>query len=125
MIKLSVPKFRKTRKYFKKLDRIDVRPLLERMGQEGIVALANSTPVDSGETSSMWEYKIESKNGGREYKLSWTNSAMGGRTPIVILLQYGHATKSGYFLSGRDFINPALRPVYQNFMKSLGQEVAS
>lgn len=125
MIKLSLPKFRKTRKYFKKLDRIDVRPLLERMGQEGIVALSAGTPVDSGETASQWAYNIESRSGGREYKLSWTNSAMGGRTPIVVLLQYGHATKSGYFLSGRDFINPALRPVYNNFMKSLGQEVVS
>lgn len=123
MIRVTRPKFLKTRKYFKKLERIDVRPLLERAGRAGVVALANNTPKDSGETASSWGYKIERK--GDDYKLIWTNSAVGGHTPIILFLQYGHATKSGYFLPGRDIINPALRPVYQDFMKSLGQEVAS
>lgn len=124
MIKFrKVPKFGKTVGYLEKLIKYDVRPLLHQMGQLGVQRLAQTTPVDSGETAGAWSYKI--KGNVKQYKLVWTNSVVAGRAPLVLMLQYGHATKSGYFLSGRDFINPALLPVYETLLERLGQEVSS
>ena len=120
MIKITKPKFKKTLSFLDKLDRFDARPILERYGQLGVQALSNATPVDTGETASKWSYKIK---GNRErYKLIWTNSEVTGSAPLVLMLQYGHATKSGSFLSGRDFINPALKPIYDALNKALLQE---
>jgi len=118
-----VPKFLKTQRYLQKLERYDARSLLHAMGQLGVDHLRQTTPKDSSETANAWAYKI--KGNKQQYKLVWTNSVMAGRAPLVLLLQYGHATKSGYFLSGRDFINPALLPVYETFLERLGQEVTS
>ena len=123
MISLSQPKFIKTYRYLHRLEKFDVKDLLHEMGRMGVDRLSSGTPIDSGETAQSWSYKIKRSRTG--YKLIWTNSVMAGRAPLVLLLQYGHATKSGFFLSGIDFINPALRPVYIAFMKRLGQEVVS
>lgn len=119
----KVPKFGKTVGYLEKLTKYDVKDLLHQMGQMGVDRLAASTPVDSGETANAWGYKI--KGNSQRYKLVWTNMIVAGRAPLVLMLQYGHATKSGYFLSGRDFINPALLPVYETLLERLGQEVSS
>jgi len=117
----KTPKFKKTLKYLKKAKRLDPRNILDSAGRKGVIALAAATPMDSGESANSWGYKIE---GDKErYVLSWTNSAIAGSVPIVILLQYGHSTKSGYFLPGRDFINPALTPVYDEIESRLRQEV--
>jgi hypothetical protein len=120
MITITKPKFSKTQKFFDKLNRFDARPVLEEFGRLGVSALSAATPVDTGKTAGKWSYKIV---GNRErYRLIWTNSEIAGRAPLVLLLQYGHATKSGYFLSGRDFINPALRPIYDALNKRLVEE---
>jgi hypothetical protein len=119
----KVPKFGKTVGYLEKLTKYDVRPLLHQMGKMGMEHLRQTTPVDTGETASGWGYKI--KGNKKRYKLVWTNNVVVGRAPLVLLLQYGHATKSGYFLSGRDFINPALLPIYETLLEKLGQEVSS
>lgn len=120
MISITKPKFKKTATFFDRLDKFDPRPILEQFGPIGVSALSAATPVDTGETAGKWSYKIE---GNKErYTLTWSNSEMAGRTPLVLLLQYGHATKGGYFLSGRDFINPALRPVYDAIQKTLIKE---
>lgn len=124
MIKFNkVPKFGKTVGYLEKLSRYDAKPLLHEMGLLGVKMLRQTTPKDSGEAANTWSYKI--KGNQQRYKLVWTNRVVAGRAPLVLLLQYGHATKSGYFLSGRDFINPALTPVYDTFLERLGQEVSS
>lgn len=119
----KVPKFGRTVGYLEKLTRYDIKPLLHQMGQMGVDKLSQTTPVDSGETANAWGYKI--KGNSKQYKLVWTNDIVAGRAPLVLMLQYGHATKSGYFLSGRDFINPALLPVYETLLERLGQEVSS
>ena len=119
-ISITKPRFKRTYQFLDKLDRFDARRILEQFGPIGVSALASWTPVDSGETAGKWFYKVE---GNKErYTLTWYNSEMAGRTPLVILLQYGHATKNGYFLSGRNFINPALRPVYDALQKTLIKE---
>lgn len=118
---VRTPKFLKTIKYLKKLERLDVLPILHEYGQLGVRALSNATPVDTGVASQSWSYEIK---GNRErYEIVWSNSDIAGRVPLVILLQYGHATKSGYWLSGRDFINPALKPVYDGLHRALVREV--
>lgn len=120
MIKMSEPKFKKTFAFLERLNKFDPTPVLERHGQMGVAALSRATPVDTGETASKWGYKIRKK--GDHYKLIWTNSEMAGTAPLVLLLQYGHATKSGYHLSGIDFINPALYPVYDSLHDELVEE---
>jgi hypothetical protein len=122
-MRLTQPKFLKTYRYLRKLKKFDVMPLLHEMGSLGVSSLELMTPRDTGETASAWGYLIKKK--GDSYKLVWTNRAMGGQTPITLLLQYGHGSKSGYYISGRDYINPALRPIYDTFLKRLGQEVAA
>lgn len=121
MLKVKPPKFRKTFQFLEKLKNHDVRSVLDIYGKRGVSALSSATPVDSGESAGSWSYRIE---GNRErYKLIWSNSAMGGKTPIVLLIQYGHATKSGGWFPGQDFINPALHSVYEDLNKALAEEV--
>lgn len=121
MLKFSRPQFRKTSAFFDRLQRHDVRSVLERYGQKGVAILSAATPIDTGETASAWSYKIV---GNRDhYKLIWTNSVMAGRAPLVLMIQYGHATKSGGWYVGKDFINPALRPIYEGIAEELAKEV--
>ncbi len=119
-ISITQPRFTKTEAFFDKLRRFDARPTLEIFGALGVSALSAATPVDTGETAGKWSYEV--KGNKERYTLTWYNSEMAGRTPLVILLQYGHATKSGWFVSGRDFINPALRPIYDALPTVLIQE---
>jgi len=121
MLKVKTPKFRKTHKFLDKLENHDVRKVLEKYGQEGVAALSRATPKDTGETASKWDYKIEGNR--HNYRLIWTNSEMAGRAPLVLMIQYGHATKSGGWFSGEDFINPALKQVYRDLNKALAKEV--
>ena len=121
MIKFSrKPKFKKTYKYLEKAGRLDPKHIMDKYGRKGVSALSVATPNDTGNTARAWSYKVA---GNRErYTITWSNSVMAGSVPLVVILQYGHATKSGYFLSGVDFINPALRPVYAALQRSLIQE---
>lgn len=115
------PNFKKTIKYFNKLLKIDPKKTLEKYGRLGVQALSRATPKDTSEAANSWDYKIE---GNRErYELTWTNNDLAGQVPVVILIQYGHATKSGGFVSGRDFINPALKPVFDSLQADLRKEV--
>jgi hypothetical protein len=120
MIKVTKPNFKKTFSFLDRLNRFDPKPILEQYGRLGVGALSAATPVDTGETAGKWSYKI--KGNKERYKLIWTNSEVPGSAPLVLMLQYGHATKSGYFLSGRDFINPALGPIYDSLNKRLLEE---
>ena len=113
----------KTERFLKTRDRIDPYELLERYGRQGVYALAANTPFDSGETKNSWRYTVEKTRRG--YALSWYNTKMAGRTPLVILLQYGHGTRGGTFVQGRDFINPAIRPILDSISEELRKEVSS
>lgn len=121
MIKITQPKFKKTYKRFKDLLNFDATIILHQYGRRGVQELAKSTPKDSGETASKWSYKVERT--GDRYKLIWTNSELAGQAPLVLLIQYGHATKAGTFVSGIDFINPALKPIYKELAERFGQEI--
>lgn len=115
--------FKNTTNFFEKAPKIQIRRILEAYGKEGVLALANATPVDSGKTASSWGYEISiSKN---SYKLSWTNSNIQNGVPIAILLQYGHGTRNGGYVEGLDYINPTLQPIFDKISKEAWKEIQS
>lgn len=94
---------------------------LNKYGREGVAALASATPVDTGLTASSWYYKIENKNG--VVKMSFCNSNIQNGIPIAIILQYGHGTRNGGWVEGRDYINPAIQPIFDEIVKNAWREV--
>jgi hypothetical protein len=83
---------------------------LDQVGYQGVVALKNATPVDTGGTANAWYYKVE--RNGDSATVSWHNDKLAGTAPLAIMLQYGHGTGSGGYVQGRDYINPALQPIF-------------
>lgn len=83
---------------------------LDKYGREGVAALASATPVDSGETANSWHYKIERKNGSAT--ISFYNSNIQNGVLIAIIIQYGHATRNGGWVQGREYINSAIQPIF-------------
>ena len=112
---------------FKNLEKLlgrkkkDPTPILEYYGQAGVDALRAATPVDTGLTANSWYYEIWKK--GDVWTISWNNSNIQNGIPIAILIQMGHATKSGGFVQGIDYINPALRDVFKKFSINIGKEL--
>lgn len=94
---------------------------LDKYGREGVAALASATPVDSGLTASSWYYQIENKNG--RATLSFFNSNIQNGVPIAVILQYGHGTKNGGWVEGRDYINPAIQPIFDKIAENAWKEV--
>ena len=97
--------------------------ILEKYGQEGVRALSSATPVDSGKTASSWTYKIE-RTPSRTI-ISWLNTNVNEGANIAILLQYGHGTGTGGFVQGRDYINPAMQPIFDTIAQEAWREVTS
>lgn len=113
--------FSKTFAYFNKA-RTDIRvDVAERYAEEGVRALAAATPVDTGKTASSWYYKIERSD--TEVRIIFCNSNINHSVPIAIILQYGHGTGTGGWVQGRDYINPALQPVFDNIANEAWREV--
>jgi len=94
---------------------------LNRYGREGVEALRHYTPKDTGLTASSWYYKIY--KGKDVIKISFYNSNVQTGIPIAVLLQYGHATRNGGFVQGRDYINPAIRPIFDRIARDAWKEV--
>lgn len=95
--------------------------LLDKYGREGVAALQAATPKDTGKTSESWYYKIERKNGS--VSLTFHNSNQNKGVHIAIILQYGHATGNGGYVEGVDYINPALRPIFDKIAEEAWKEV--
>ena len=94
---------------------------LDRYGRAGVSALASATPVDTGHTANSWFYEIEHRNGSTV--ISFHNSNIQNGVPIAIILQYGHGTGTGGWVEGRDYINPAIRPVFDKLANEAWKEV--
>ena len=94
---------------------------LDKYGRAGVEALASATPVDSGETASSWFYEINHSNGSAT--ISFLNSHINQGVPIAIILQYGHGTGTGGWVEGRDYINPAIQPVFDKIVDEAWKEV--
>ena len=94
---------------------------LDKYGKAGVAALASATPVDTGLTANSWYYKIENQNG--RVSISFLNSNVNKGVPIAIILQYGHGTRNGGWVQGRDYINPAIQPIFDKIVESAWKEV--
>lgn len=94
---------------------------LDKYGREGVAALASATPIESGKTASSWYYEIENANGSAT--ISFYNSNVNKGVPIAIILQYGHGTGTGGWVQGRDYINPAIQPVFDRIAEEAWREV--
>lgn len=103
--------FKKTNTFFEKCLELFDAGKLDKYGKIGVQALRDNTPIDTGRLRESWSYHIERTKGGP--KIVWTNDDIEGGCNVAILIQYGHATKGGGYVPGRDFINPALEPVFQ------------
>lgn len=115
--------FSKTEKFLKKSFGRDYRSVLEKYAKQGVAALASATPVESGETASSWDYEIIQNESS--LSVIWTNSHVEKGVNIAVILQYGHATRTGGWVEGRDYINPALRPIFDEMAKAAWKEVTS
>ena len=94
---------------------------LDKFGKEGVAALASATPVDSGETANSWYYEIENRKGS--VTISFHNSNVQNGDPIAVILQYGHGTRNGGWVQGRDYINPAIQPIFDEIANNAWKEV--
>ena len=113
--------FSKLTKYLEKVkEGFDVG-ILDKYGQAGVMALASATPVDTGLTANSWYYKIEKSKGS--VSISFHNSNIQNGVPIAVILQYGHGTKNGGWVQGRDYINPAIRPIFDAIVEDAWKEV--
>lgn len=98
-----------------------VQQTLERYGQIGVDALEKATPVRTGKTASSWYYEIE--NEGGRYTISWNNSNVNNHVNIAVIIQTGHGTGTGGYVRGKEYIEPALRPVFESIADAVWKEV--
>lgn len=113
--------FSKFAHYLERAKEVAHLSALDKYGREGVAALASATPVDSGETANSWFYEIKHTNGSDT--ISFCNSHINKGVPIAIILQYGHGTGTGGWVEGRDYINPAIQPIFDKIVDSAWKEV--
>ena len=113
--------FSKLTKYFERVKEAAKIGVLDKYGREGVAALASATPVESGKTANSWYYEIKRQNGS--VSLEFNNSNINQGVPIAVILQYGHGTGTGGWVQGRDYINPAIRPIFDKIAEDAWKEV--
>lgn len=111
--------FDKTEKFLKK--KFSNRTIFEKYGEEGVRALSAATPVDTGLTASSWYYKVVEKKGSSS--IEFYNSNINDGVPIAIIIQYGHGTGNGGWVEGKDYINPAIQPIFEKIKDEIWREV--
>ncbi len=113
--------FNKTERYLRRLSAPKRLEILERYATQGVNALSNATPMDSSETANSWSYSIVQRPG--YYSIRFHNSHVVDGIPVAILIQYGHGTGTGGYVQGRDYINPAVRPIFEEMANKAWEEV--
>lgn len=113
--------FSKLTRYLERVKKTARLSILDKYGREGVAALSSATPVDSGETASSWYYEVTSEN--ESAAISFYNSNVNQGVPIAIILQYGHGTVTGGWVEGRDYINPAIQPIFDEIVDAAWKEV--
>lgn len=108
-------------RYFKKVNNTAKLCDLDKYGRAGVAALSSATPVDTGKTAKSWYYKVEKKPGSAS--ITFYNSNIQNGVPIAIILQYGHGTRNGGWVQGRDYINPAMQPIFDKIADDAWREV--
>lgn len=112
-----------TQAFLKKMQSENFFSSLESFAQQGVNALASVTPIDSGLTASSWGYEIESNDSNT--KVTWTNSHINDGVNVAIILQYGHGTGTGGYISGIDYINPGIQPIFEQVIEDLWRKVTT
>lgn len=116
--------FKNTERFLDAMSNLDLKNVLKPLAERGVQELALNTPIDSGLTASSWEYDIKVTKS--EITITWYNThVIGSGTPVAILLQYGHATGTGGYVRGRDFINPAMAPIFDKIRDEVWKVVTS
>ena len=113
--------FKKNLTFLTNLRKKSIRAILEKYGQKGVEALAEATPKATGKTAASWSYEIKMEKTGAV--LSWKNANIVDGVPIAVILQYGHGTRNGGYVQGVDYINPAMKPVFDAIRDELWKEV--
>lgn len=123
-LRSKIGEWKKTREWLRKLDEEAYLKILDSCGERGVRALAAATPVDTGRTAASWSYRVERDS--THTVISWHNDHLTSQgDPVAILLQYGHGTGTGGYVQGRDYINPAIRPVFDDISDEVWKAVQS
>lgn len=113
--------FSKLNRYLEKVKEAARIGVLDKYGREGVAALSSATPVETGKTAGSWYYEIKRQNGS--VSLEFYNSNIHEGVPIAVILQYGHGTGTGGWVQGRDYINPAIQPIFDKIAENAWREV--
>ena len=113
--------FSKLTRYLERAKEAAKIGILDKYGKEGVAALASATPTETGKTANSWYYEVENQNGSA--KITFNNSNINKGVPIAIILQYGHGTGTGGWVQGRDYINPAVQPLFDRIAEEAWKEV--
>lgn len=113
--------FKNTTKFLKFLGSGDLYRGLSSYGRRGVDALSSATPFDTGETAQGWGFQVGHQNG--RYSISWFNTHVENGVNIAVIIQYGHATGTGGWVEGRDYINPAIQPIFDKILDDIWGQV--
>lgn len=113
--------FRRTSDFLKRANRLNLDAILNQYGQEGVEALRAATPKDTGTTANSWSYAVH--KGTDSITITWSNSNIVDGVPIAVILQYGHGTRNGGYVQGTDYINPAMKPIFDKIAQRAWEEV--
>lgn len=113
--------FRRTSDFLKRANRLNLDVILNQYGQEGVEALRAATPKDTGTTANSWSYTVHKGMGS--ITITWSNSNIVDGVPIAVILQYGHGTRNGGYVQGTDYINPAMKPIFDKIAQRAWEEV--
>lgn len=112
-----------TEAFLKSVSRLNILSIMDSLGAEGVAALTSATPVDTGLAAGSWSYDVNANNG--VYTIYWTNTDVENDFPVAIMLQYGYATGTGGYVQGRDYINPAIKPIFDEIEEKVWRAVTS
>lgn len=115
--------FDRTFRFLKKMQNLRIQNILEKYAQQGVQALSQATPLDTGRTASSWSYEVEV--GNETATIHWMNSNVNKGVNIAVILQFGHGTGTGGYVQGRDYINPAMRPIFDRIAEEVWREVVN
>lgn len=117
----STGSFAKSDAFFQRMKRDYISSILRKYGERGVLALAEATPIDTSETAHSWTYEVT--RSGDSYYLDFKNSHIEDGVSVAILIQYGHGTGTGGYVPGRDYINPVIKPIFDQILSEIWAEV--
>lgn len=120
---VSTGDFSRTDRFLAAIGKLDISGVLSSYGQRGVDALQHATPTESGLTAESWGYEVARSHSG--WTITWFNTHVVAGVPIAVILQYGHGTGTGGYVQGRDYINPALQPIFDEIASGAWKAVTS